>query len=112
MSDRIEREIDELLAGLGFDVAEEEKPPDVASPLQRRYRWRVFPGSPVRLMVAGLVVILAAFLLPLPLTRLLWFLGGATLLVAYLTWLFEPDPVPAGTPPDWFARLYRWLYGE
>lgn len=112
MSDRVEREIDELLARLGFDVAEEEKPLAVAPPPHRRSRRRAFPGSPVRLMLACLGVIVAAFLLPLPLARLLWLLGGTMLLVAYLTWLFEPDPVPEGTTPDWFARLYRWLYGE
>lgn len=111
MNDRLEREIDELLARLG--VGETRQAAEPAAPprsLGAEIR-RQIPGSPVRLMLLSLALLVGlALFLPI-LVRPILPLAGALLLLGYITWLFEPDPPRPGQRPGWFARLYRRLYG-
>lgn len=111
MSERIEREIDELLARLGFDEPTRTETAAVA-PVGRPAQRRIFPGSPLRLMLLSLIVLIASLVIPIGGLRPLAFLSAGVLVVAYLTWLLEPDSEPSDDPPGWFARFYRRLYGE
>ncbi|HEX2173895.1 MAG TPA: hypothetical protein VHL09_15790 [Dehalococcoidia bacterium] len=111
MNDRMEREIDELLARLG--VGETRRPPATPRrrPLGRAIRGRV-PGSPVRLMILSLALLVAAGLLFPALGRPVMALGAGLLVLGYLTWLFEHGPDPTRGSAGWFARFYRWLYDQ
>lgn len=110
MNDRLEREIDELLAQLGVDQASPAVRP---APRPPAHRWRRrFPGSPARLMLLGVLGLILALALAAPFIRPALYLGGATLAIGYLTWLGEPDPATPTEELGLLGRLYRWLYGE
>ena len=106
MNDGLEREIDELLAQLGFAESARRSQPRTA-PRWAAWRRRLL-GSPVRLMLLSLVLLVGSLLLHLALIRPALFASAGLFVIAYLTWLFEPDPADA----SWFGRFYRWLYGQ
>lgn len=110
MSDRIEREIDELLEQLGFaDTVREAPPPGTRS---RRDWRRYLPGSPPRLMLLSLVLLATTLVLHAALIRPLIYLSVGLLALGYATWLFEPDEAVPTDRLGKLGRLYRWLYGE
>ena len=140
MNDRLQREIDELLAQLGFQDSSTTAPPPAPEPVRPRETrgerepraereparirgaagWPAapraghhlhFPGSPVHLMLIAGLLMLGSFMITPALGRPCLVIGGLLFGLAYLTWACEPDPDQPAESLDWAGRLYRRIYG-